>query len=394
MRGPLRDGAAGGWRDPGPEVRALLRLKVLPGLGDRTVLRLVEAFGGAVPALAASPREFRSVGGSEAERARGDRTLGRVAEVALERAEALDVRVVGLGGEGYPAMLRALHDPPPVVFLRGRVDVLERPVVAVVGSRKATGYGRRTAEIVGGALGRAEVTVASGLALGVDAAAHRGALRVGGSLLGVLGSGVDVPYPRSNSALFDRLVRDHLLISEFLPGTGAAPHHFPRRNRILAALSLAVIVVEAAERSGALITVDHALDLGREVLAVPGRVDSPTSAGTNALIGDGAGMVDDPREVVPTLDAALPAFAGWRSRRSPAPGKGVAGPPSGVSGEAGRIWDALEDGPRSVDDLSRALGLPTERVLGLLSGLEVAGWAEMRPGMVFARSPRGGAMVD
>ncbi|MFP3949154.1 MAG: DNA-processing protein DprA, partial [Longimicrobiales bacterium] len=316
-----------GLEDPAVDegIRDLLRLRALPGVGDHTVARLVKNFGSASVALGASEADFVEVAGREAARARRTGSVDRDIDVEIDRVfrrvEELGLRVVGLGLEGYPPALEALHDPPPVLFLRGRSEVLDRPSVAVVGSRRATAYGRRSAEILGATAARAGIVVTSGLALGVDAAAHRGALQAGGEALGVLGSGVDVPSPRANAALFRQLARDHLLVSEFLPGTHAAPHHFPQRNRIMAALSSAVVVVEAAARSGALITVDHALDLGREVLAVPGKVDSPTSRGTNAMIRDGASIVCELEDVVELLAVALPDVFGDRSKTSAATGE-------------------------------------------------------------------------
>ena len=361
------------------EVRALLLLKSLPGVGDRTVRELVEGLGGARAAVAASDADFARIAGSAAAAAR--KTGGREREVdeVLDRARAVGARVVGLGGPGYPSVLLQLHDPPPVLFLRGDPALLEPPAVTVVGSRRATAYGRRVAEVLGGALAREGIPVVSGLALGVDAAAHRGTLAADGRAVGVLGAGIDVPHPATNSGLFRILARDHLLVSEFLPGEAPLPHNFPRRNRILAALAEAVVVVEAASRSGALITVNHATDLGRDVLAVPGRVDSRTSRGTNALIRDGARTVVDPTRIAEDLpqEPFLRALSGKEAhdgRSRPVPG-----------GDGARVWKALGDGPRSVDELARDLELAPGRLLALLSELEMEGWTESRPGMVYAR---------
>lgn len=382
------------------ELRALLGLKGLPGIGDVTVARLVERFGSATAALGVPHGKFAALAGEEAARARSAALEDHRIEEALERAEELGVEVVGLGTAGYPAALEALHDPPPILFLRGRSDILDRPAVAVVGSRRATAYGRRCAETLGAALARDGIVTVSGLAMGVDAAAHRGALAAGGKGLGVLGSGVDVPYPRRNRKLFLQLAREHLLISEFLPGTTAAPHHFPQRNRILAALSSVVVVVEAAARSGALITAHHALDVGRDVLAVPGKVDSPTSRGTHELIRDGAGIVWDPARIGEILATAVPTVfhEAVRSRRGGVGGGGsgssgtteqsgsqsVPGP-TGLPEEATRVWWALEDGPRRVDELARRTELSPGRTLAALSRLETTGWAEPRSGMRYAR---------
>lgn len=371
---------------PRSELRALLALKGLPGIGDVTVVRLLERFGSAASALRASPGAFAEIAGQEAARGRSAAVEDSRIDATLGRAAELGVTVVGLGTPGYPAVLETLHDPPPVLFLRGRPQILERPSVAVVGSRRATAYGRRCAETLGAALAREGIVTVSGLAMGVDAAAHRGALAAGGEALGVLGSAVDVPYPRRNRELFLRLAREHLLVSEFSPGTTAAPHHFPQRNRILAALSSVVVVVEAAARSGALITAHHALDLGRDVLAVPGKVDSPTSRGAHELIRDGAGIIWDPSRIGEILATAVPRVF---SRESGERDSGSVRGPAGLPEEESRIWRALEHGPRSVDELARRTELSPGRTLAALSRLETTGWAEPRPGMRYARRDSG-----
>lgn len=378
-----RDGAGVG--PDRPELEALVALRTLEGVGDRTLFELLQRFGSGREAMAASDGAFAEVAGREAASARRGPDPRAVARDALRRAGELGLRIVRWGGPGYPAVLEHLHDPPAVLFLKGDPSILRPPAVAVVGSRRATGYGRRVAGALGAALARAGVPVVSGLALGVDAAAHRGALSVDGRVVGVLGSGIDVPHPPTNSALIRRVGEEHLLISEFLPGEPPLPHHFPRRNRILAALSEAVVVVEAAERSGALITADHATDLGREVIAVPGPVDRETSRGANLLIRDGAAMVTDPARVVEVLPEPV------RRRVEGAGDLDEAGRPV-PTGEAGRVWRALEHGPRTADELARGLELEPARILSLLSHLEVDGWAEPRPGMAYARlepgSPR------
>jgi DNA processing protein len=282
------------------------------------------------------------------------------------------MRVVPMGAGAYPERLRELEDPPPVVFLRGRADLLLRPAaVAIVGSRHATAYGRRTAAWLGGALARAGVVVVSGLALGIDAEAHRGALAARGGTIAVLGAGADLVHPPSHGALFEAIARDGLLVSEFPPGTAPLPHHFPRRNRLMAALAHAVVVVEAAERSGALITVEHAQDLGRDVLAVPGPIDAPTSAGTNALIADGAVPVLGPDVILRELGVRVEAAAS-------------SGPPPGSDGAA--VWAVMGGGPVAVDELAGRAGLSSPRALAALSLLELEGWAVQSPGGRFART--------
>lgn len=374
----LKGPAPGGDR---AEARALLLLGLLPGVGLKTQRALVDAFGSGVAALGAGRASFAAVAGARAAGARSDPELRAAAGEALERAARTGARVVVEGGPGYPTFPDTLHDPPPVLFLRGDPSLLDAPIAAVVGSRRATVYGRRTAGRLAAALARAGVVVASGLALGVDAAAHRGALDAGGRTLAVLGAGVDVPHPATNAALFDLIAREHLLVSEFLPGMTPAPHHFPRRNRILAALSRGVFVVEAARRSGALITARLALEMGLDVVGVPGPVDRATSRGVNRLIQDGAGCLTDPDRPGEVL--------AWIEEMGEEPGPaGPGGSPSNLGPDAVRVWGSLEDGPGTADELSRRLDRPVPVVLSVLSLLEIEGWVEPRPGMRFARCVR------
>lgn len=369
-----------GW-EPDPRrgrdrVAALLELGLLPGIGPRRVLELERRFGGAVGALSASRERFAAVAGPAAADARGAVEIrDRVLE-ALSRCEALEIRAVCRGDPGYPSALEELHDPPPVIFLRGDPALLEeRRRVAVVGARRATGYGRRVARELAEELSRAGVVVVSGLALGIDGAAHYGALDATGETIAVLGSGPDVPHPRSHGALYRRVVESGLVVSEFMPGEPARPHHFPRRNRILAGLSAGVVVVEAARRSGAFITVDHALDLGREVFAVPGPVDSSRSRGVHALLREGARVVTRASDVLEDL--------GWAEE--PGSNGGARGSEPRLAGDQAPVWAALRNGPVYVDEVSRLTGVSASDALTVLSGLEIRGWVTRLPGGRFVR---------
>jgi DNA processing protein len=357
------------------EAVALLTLLRLPGVGDRTAARLVQRFGSGSGALSAPRRDFAEVAGRRAANARLDGDLRRRVERGVEWCEQAGVAIRVRGTPGYPARLEELYDPPAVVLTRGRVELLEAPALGVVGSRRSTASGRRTAQDLAAAAAREGVVVVSGLALGIDAAAHRGALTASGGTLAVLGTGPDVPHPPSNRGLFQRIAEEGLLVTEFLPGEPALPHHFPRRNRILAALSGAVVVVEAARRSGALITAGHALDLGRPVGAVPGSLYAPTSAGANALLRDGAHPILEPGDALGLLGDGFLRSAGPS-----------AGPPVRLEGDAGRAWRALSELGRSVDELAAHTGLTAARVLGALSQLELAGLAVREAGGRFRRA--------
>jgi DNA processing protein len=358
---------------------ALLVLKALEGVGDRTVRRLVERYGTAQAALSAPSAGFATIAGSAAARSRGAPERRCRAAEAIRRMDQARLGVLTMHDRGFPLGLDALHDPPALLFTAGRVELLHRPSVAIVGARRATEAGRRTAARVADHVARAGVTVVSGMALGIDAAAHRGALVAGGDTIAVLGGGADRPSPKTNARLY-RAIRDRgLVLSEFLPGDPPRPHHFPKRNRIMAALARAVVVVEAAERSGALITVDHALDLGREVFAVPGSVESRQSRGTNGLIREGARILVEPAQLLEELGVDPP---------DPATGPGGA-TPRHLGAEAAGLWTALTERPTHVDQVADRAGVQVERALALLSALELEGLAVQRPGMRFARPAPG-----
>ena len=351
------------------ELEALLLLDALPGVGPRTVQELIRTAGSAEAACADLSLLRERVGAAAAEGARSAALVGDVRR-ALERAERLGMTTLLHTDDAYPAALGHLVDPPPVIFLRGDAELLGIPGVAVVGARRATPRARSVASRLGAVVARRGVPVVSGLALGVDGAAHEGALGAGGPTVAVLGCGADRAYPAVHAALFRRILDTGLVVSEFLPGTPALPYHFPRRNRILAALARALVVVEAGERSGALITVDHALDLGLEVWAVPGPIEDEACAGSNALLADGARPLVSVRGFA---DAVL----------GPA---GEGSPVAAPSGPEAGVWAALEDGAHSADELARATGLPARRLLAMLAAMELDGCVRRLPGMRFRRA--------
>jgi len=265
----------------------------------------------------------------------------------------------------YPGLLAAIHDPPPQLWVRGDVelDLLSRPAVAVVGARACSAYGRAAARSLARDLAVAGVVVVSGMARGVDGEAHRGALAAGGPTVAVLGCGIDRDYPAAHAELARRISETGLVVSEYEPGVEPAPWRFPARNRIIAGLSRAVVVVEARERSGALITVDFALEQGRDVLVVPGEITSALSAGSNALLRHGAApalSVDDVLEAIGVV-AERPV------RAEP-------------EGDAARVLEVLRDAPATVDEIARAVALPAADVAALLTALELDGLVEAGDG--------------
>ena len=351
---------------------ALLILDRIPAVGPVTIRRLVERFGTADSALVASTRDFASIAGRDAARMRSDPAVRGGAEAAVERAERLGMRIRTWQCAAYPEGLRHLADPPPLIFLRGNEDLAPGPCVTVVGARRVTSRARDVAERLGQALARARATVVSGLALGVDGAVHEGVLRAGGNAVAVLGTGADVVYPRAHRKLFDAILDRGLIVSEFPPGVEAAPHHFPRRNRILAALSPTTVVVEAGRRSGSLITVDHALDLGREVWAVPGPIDSSTSLGSNRLLSDGARALVDIDDFVQAI-CGTPVERGGRDERH-------------HTGPQAKILAALSEDTLLVDELAAITDLPAATALAILTTMELHGEVERMPGMRFRKA--------
>ena len=275
----------------------------------------------------------------------------------------------GLAGQGlrwlsrsdpaFPGLLRAIHDPPPGLFLRGNGDVdrLAAPAVAIVGARACSAYGATVARSLGRDLAGAGLVVVSGLARGIDGEAHRGALEAGGVTVAVLGCGIDRDYPASHRELARRIAQTGLIVSEYAPGVEPAPWRFPARNRIVAGLAAATIVVEARERSGALITADLALEEGRDVFAVPGEITSALSAGTNALLRLGATPLTSTADVLEHFGLV----------QSPA------GPGAEVGETAAAVLTRLRDGPLGADELVRSTGLAADAVAVALSELELVG---------------------
>lgn len=329
---------------PDLERRAAVALSLLEGVGPATHRDLVERTGSAAAALRLK--------------------AGRGSHAALDRAEALlaecaggEIAVLVRGEPEYPAQLLELPQPPAVLYARGRRELLGAPSVAVVGTRDASSYGERVATQLAEALAAAGVCVVSGLARGVDAAAHLAALAAGGATTAVLGTGVDVAYPAAHRALLARVSERGLVLSEEPPGTRALPGAFPKRNRIIAALCRATIVVEAGVRSGALITAAHALELGRSVAAVPGPIDSPRSQGTNELLRDGAIVIAGVADALALVGATVP-----RQLRPPVDD------PLALA-----LWDALAQGAADLDTLSARAGLPARECMAAIATLEIAG---------------------
>jgi DNA processing protein len=302
-------------------------------------------------------------------------------DLQLRLLEASHARLIGLLDDEYPPLLRQIPDPPVFLFTRGEGLARDR-AIAMVGSRRPTRAGLEASRSLAGALAREGIDVVSGFARGIDGAAHRAALEASGRTTAVLGTGVDVVYPSEHRLLAADVVKSGALVSEFPMGTGPLAHHFPIRNRLIAGMVPLVVVVEAAERSGSLITARHAADFGRDVAAVPGTIVAAHAAGSNALLKDGAIFVRSVEDVL----AELPGFArsGARERAS-LDGEDEAGkPPPGT--DARSLLDALDlEEPRDADALVALTGLDAARLSAALVMLELDGLAEPLPGASFVR---------
>jgi DNA processing protein len=361
------------------ELEATLRLAFTPGLGPVRLRELREVFGGAGATLAASTAALtRAVGLELAENIRnGGNTEAATAALLWRDGDRQHLLVPE--DSAYPPFLAEIADPPPVLFVKGEVSLLQAAAVAVVGSRNATVQGCNDAEAFARALSDAGLTIVSGLALGVDAAAHRGGLAGAGRSIAVIGTGIDIVYPARNRALAHALAEDGALVSEFPLGMRALAGNFPRRNRILSGLSLGCLVIEAAVHSGSLITARLAAEQGREVFALPGSIHSPLAKGCHLLIKQGAKLVDSAQDILEELRFTVPAP---RVRPDAPPVPAHDAPSAALLAALG--WD-----PCDGDTLAARTGIPPNTLQPLLLTLELAGEIAILPGGRIQRVKRG-----
>ena len=351
---------------------ARLQLARSERIGPVTFAQLIARYGSAQAALDALPGVIRKAGGAAYTAAPRDQI-----EAEIASGEALGARLVVIGEADYPETLAAVDPAPPVLWARGSLDSLRKDAVAIVGARIASAGGQRIARGLASQLGEAGMTVVSGLARGIDAAAHWGALSTG--TVAVLGGGIDDVYPSDNQDLYDRIVAEGCVLSESPPGTRAQARDFPRRNRIISGLSRGVIVVEAEIRSGSLITARLAAEQGREVFAVPGSPLDPRSRGPNALLRDGATLCERVEDV---LDALGSVRAARIKPGRPAPVE-IAADLDDATLSA--VEALLSPTPTPRDDLARSLGLPVAVVSGALLELSLVGRARLLPGGLASR---------
>jgi DNA processing protein len=363
-------------------LRDHVRLACLPGVGSRARRDLLAHFGSPEAVLAASPAALASVPGvgrrlAKAIPGQADTTA---ADAVLDLCQERGVGILLEGSAGYPPLLGRISDPPGLLFVRGSIEPCDSLAIAIVGSRHATAYGRRIAWQLAGGLARAGYTIVSGLARGIDAAAHRGALDAGGRTLAVLGSGVLNIYPPEHADLADEVVARGALLAEVPPLAAPQAGCFPQRNRIVSGLSLGVIVVEAAERSGALITARLAGEQGREVFAVPGPIDARLSRGCHGLIRDGARLVQGIDDVLDELGPLCEATPAADGRRVHAPAELRL---DDVERRVLAAFDSEADAATraaSIDDVVAASGLATSQVLATLGVLQMRRILRRLPG--------------
>lgn len=365
-----------------------LTLYLIPGLGSVGCRRLLACFGSPGQVFAASRKALLQIPGI------GEVTATAIlnsapcrdrAQAELHHAAELGVTLLTWADPLYPELLRHIHNPPLILYVKGTVADLQGPCVGVVGSRAATDYGRGVAEKLAADLARRGVTVVSGLALGIDAAAHRGALTAKGRTLGILGCGLDIVYPGQNERLFREIPGAGALVSEFPLGTPPESFNFPARNRIISGLCLGLVVVEATRRSGSLITANLALEQGREVFAIPGRVDSLKSEGTHRLLKDGAKLVHSVDDIMEELFAAVSSGSGVGPS---SPGKPTgAGKEFDLTEEEKKVMSVLGVYPLSIDEIIHRSAFAAAKVSEVLLLLELKGAVECLPGKQYKALP-------
>lgn len=371
------------------EARDILLLSRIPGVGTTRLRALIGRFGDAATVARTSPRQLieveeidRKTASAIAAFFRGSaaRSAGEIADEQLKRLARIDGRAVTLWDSGYPSHLKKIYDPPPCLFLRGSLLEQDDSSLAIVGTRVPTPYGIQMAERFAAGLGALGITVVSGLARGIDTAAHGACVRGGIRTIAVIGSGLDVIYPPENKGLAENIVRHGAVVSEFPCGTPPDAVNFPRRNRIVSGMTLGTLVIETAADGGAMITANLAVDQGREVFAVPAQVSERKPGGTNLLIKEGKAKltesVDDILvELAPRLRSLLPA--GTPDRKPP---------PADISLFEKKLYDLLEEGGVHIDILASRSGYsPSEALVHLLS-LEFKGAVRQLPGKVFLRT--------
>ncbi|KPK51701.1 MAG: hypothetical protein AMS22_10450 [Thiotrichales bacterium SG8_50] len=362
-----------------PTLESWLRLSRAPGIGSATLLTLLESFDSPENIVGASPAQLRHSVGDDPrllDAITAEPDPARIeSDIAWLRED--DSHLVTILDETYPALLREIPDPPAVLYVRGNPTLLSMPQLAMVGSRNPTPAGAENAGAFARSLARSGLTVTSGFALGIDGAAHRGALEAGGTTVAVLGTGVDRVYPARHHQLAHEIAAQGAIVSEYPLGTAPLRENFPRRNRIISGLSLGTLVVEAAQRSGSLITARLALEQGREVFAIPGSIHSPLSKGCHHLIRQGAKLVETASDIVEELGALVGSLRQVSDAVSTNREKGP--------GSSNALLEYLGYDPIDIDTLVERSGLTPEAISSMLLEMELAGEVQTCAGGKYQR---------
>lgn len=362
---------------------ALVALNMTEHVGPVRVRQLLQHFGDAPSILKASEAQLRQVRGVgdevAAEIASWEKNIDLAAE--LKRIEEFGCHVVTQADDDYPALLKEIYDPPVVLYVKGKLNEKDRNGVAMVGSRQTTPYGMEVARKLGYQLAYIGVTVVSGGARGIDTASHQGALSAKGRTIAVLGTGINIVFPPENAELFERIAANGAVVSQYPFNRNADKQSFAIRNRIVAGMTLGTVVVEANLSSGALITANFAVEYGRQVFAVPGRIDSPRSKGCHDLIKKGAKLCEGAEDILSEFEYLFPG-----SNKPPSASETGVLPALTLSENEQRIYDALSKDPSSIDDVIRQSGLPSSAVSVGLLGLEMKRLIRQLPGKMFLRN--------
>lgn len=360
------------------DVYHLLCLVSVPGLGSQRIRMLVGHFGSSQAVLEAGVKELCRIDGIDEKTARCIRQEVNqdFAKDQLYRAEKLGVNILTYWNSQYPEMLKRIHDPPILLYVKGTFQGNNEKRIAIVGTRLPSQYGRWIAERFGEDLARRGITVVSGMARGVDSCAHQGALKGGGDTIAVLGCGVNVVYPPENQRLYKQIADVGALVSEFPMNTEPMGGHFPRRNRIISGLSLGTVVVEAGAKSGALITAYMALEQGREVFAVPGNVRSPKTRGVHRLIKEGAKLVEGIEDILEEIPQWIENGKITKNKEEVS---------VILSDQEKVIWETLSDGPIHIDQIASEANVTTSEALALLLSMELKNCIKQLSGMMFVR---------
>ncbi len=356
-----------------------IALKQTPGIGTILYKRLIGALKTPEAVFAAPSSTLLAIEGLSREAVSAIQSFkdNPAVDQEIEKLERSGAKLICLNDPGYPPLLSAIYDPPPLLYVKGDMESATAHPIAVVGTRKCTAYGRSVTEHLCRDLSRQGATLVSGFARGIDGIAHKTALASGGKTLAVLGCGIDIVYPPEHKKLYEAIPAQGAVISEFPMGTPPEPHHFPQRNRIISGLSLGCVVIEAALKSGSLITARLALEQGREVFAVPGSIFSPMSAGTHQLLLSGAKLIRDVEDI---LEEILPL------RTKSHQDNVTSAPPSSLEGEALLIYQQISYEPRHTDQVIEETALPTSAVLNLLLILELQGLIRKMEGQFYVRT--------